>query len=377
MVEVFISFLVLFVVLTIGTHNLSTYRQPLGFSRENLWCLTLGLWELPKEQAAAVLQRMQQRLQALPEVKEMSFVKDAAPYQPQATRYRKDLTVESTVVDQVIQWPVDDRFAKVMKISLAEGRWFRKGDYGGRTQPIVINNQLKEALFGDLSPLGKTITSKEHTFVVIGVVPYYRRAENEREEPGFFSQVTIGDTLKALPSDILIEVKPGTSPEFGEKLAREAALSLGDAGWQYISPGSLQDQREEYLGTDFTQMLLTVIVCFFLIANVVVGLFGVLWQKINRRKAEIGVRRAMGATENKIYLQMIGEVWVMAALSILPGGVLASQFLFFNPFGFELESYLWGIALATITIYVLITLCALYPSRKASQIQPALALHAE
>ena len=45
-------------------------------------------------------------------------------------------------------------------------------------------------------------------------------------------------------------------------------------------------------------MIVLLIVACFLIINVALGLFGVLWYNINKRRGEIGLRRAVGATGN-------------------------------------------------------------------------------
>jgi putative ABC transport system permease protein len=117
------------------------------------------------------------------------------------------------------------------------------------------------------------------------------------------------------------------------------------------------------------------IVCGFLIANVVLGLFGVLFQNISRRKGEIGVRRAMGATKGNILSHFIGEMIVLATFAVALGVFFAVQFPILNIFDVSTSVYVSGIAIAIVAVYGLVFLCSWFPSLQAAKIYPAMALH--
>ena len=119
------------------------------------------------------------------------------------------------------------------------------------------------------------------------------------------------------------------------------------------------------------------IVCGFLIINVAFGLFGVLFQNINRRRGEIGIRRAMGATGRDIQGQFVGEMVVLATFSIALGLFFAVQFPLMNVFDVATNIYMWGMLLAVAAVYAIVVLCAWFPSRQAAAIHPAMALHDE
>jgi putative ABC transport system permease protein len=107
------------------------------------------------------------------------------------------------------------------------------------------------------------------------------------------------------------------------------------------------------------------------------GLFGILNLSIAQRKNEIGLRRAMGATEGKVTVQFLGEIWVLATLSVIIGLLFAIQFPLMNVFDVASGIYITAIFAAVAIIFLLVTLCAWYPSKQASRIHPALALHEE
>ncbi|WP_205127280.1 ABC transporter permease [Okeania hirsuta] len=115
----------------------------------------------------------------------------------------------------------------------------------------------------------------------------------------------------------------------------------------------------------------------FLIFNVALGLFGVLWQNISRRKQEIGVRRAMGSSKAEITTQFILEIMVLATISLILGIFFASQFPLLDVFGVNAGIYIVAIVFAAICIYLLVFVCALIPSSQAAELHPAIALREE
>ena len=124
-------------------------------------------------------------------------------------------------------------------------------------------------------------------------------------------------------------------------------------------------------------MIILSIVAGFLIINVALGLFGVLWYNINKRRGEIGLRRAVGATGNSVSKQLVAEALVLSTISLIVGCFFAFQFPLLNVFDLPAGVYLVAIALAIAFIYLLVTICALYPGKQAAAIYPAVALHEE
>ena len=85
----------------------------------------------------------------------------------------------------------------------------------------------------------------------------------------------------------------------------------------------------------------------------------------------------MGATKALITSQFIGEVVVIATFALIIGCFFAIQFPLMNMFDLENEVYMKAMITAILMIYLLVILCAFYPSWKASKIHPAIALHAD
>jgi putative ABC transport system permease protein len=76
-------------------------------------------------------------------------------------------------------------------------------------------------------------------------------------------------------------------------------------------------------------------------------------------------------------MQFLGEMWVLTVFSIIVGLLFAIQFPILKVFDLQAEVYLMAMTVAVIVIFLIVTLCAWWPSRQASRIHPAIALHEE
>ena len=128
----------------------------------------------------------------------------------------------------------------------------------------------------------------------------------------------------------------------------------------------------------FVGILILGLVAGFLIVMVGLGLVGVLWLSVTRRTAELGLRRAMGASGVSVRWQIVGELWALTAIAVTVGSAIYLQLpLLGAQFDFGWPEYLGGAALATLFIYAFVTFCGLYPAWLATRVQPAAALQYE
>ena len=111
---------------------------------------------------------------------------------------------------------------------------------------------------------------------------------------------------------------------------------------------------------------------------VALGLTGVVWQTVTQRTREIGLRRAKGAAIPDIRAQILGELLVMSTIAVLLGTAIVVQFpLLKLVAGVTAGVYAASLVISALGIYLLILTCAWYPSRMATSISPAEALHYE
>lgn len=368
-IEIWASFMVLFGVLSLIVYNANNYLEPIGFEYEQVWNVNLSSNQDTVE-VAGKLQRTLQRIRSYPEVQTASRMSSNTPFSANQMNNSVTYNKVNVLSDQYV---TDEEFSKTLDLPLLTGRWYKPSDQVSKFIPIVMNTRMKEKLFLNENPLGKVIKVDDKTsYKVVGTVDNFKaKGEFMSDSPAMFQMIGKDDSWN---SNVLIKTKPGTDANFEAKLVKDIAIML--PGWG-IEVSYLKESLENRHKLTLVPVLIFLIVSGFLLTNVALGLFGILNLSIARRKNEIGLRRAMGATEGKVTTQFLGEIWVLATLSIIIGLLFAIQFPIMNVFDIAGGIYITAILAAIIVIFIIVTLCAWYPSRQASRIHPALALHEE
>lgn len=368
-IEVWAAFMVLFGVLTLIIFNLRNYLQPIGFQYEQVWNLELAANQDTTE-IAAKLQRAIQRVRSYPEVIAASRMSSNTPFS--ANQIGNSVNYNKVDVGADFYY-TDSELAKVLDLPLKKGRWYADADLAGKFIPIVINQVMEDKLFQNESGLNKVIKRDEKTmYKVVGIVDKFKaKGQFMSDKPALFQLLEKNDRWN---SNILIKTKAGTDANFEARLVKEVAMML--PGWG-VEVGYLKDSRKNRENLTLVPVLIFLIVSGFLLTNVALGLFGVLNLNISKRKGEIGLRRAMGATESGVTSQFLGEIWVLATFSLVIGLIFAVQFPLMSVFDLDKEIYIIAILAAVAVIYIIVTLCAWFPSKQAAAIHPAVALHEE
>jgi putative ABC transport system permease protein len=376
--EIFLAFVVLFVVGSVGVYYWRNYQTPLGFAYANVWKVQLNPGSQPHAEQLASLQRIITRLRSTPGVVTLSRSVDNTPFafSNNTTEFRAAEGVTKPDVYGDV-YDTGPEFREVMGLKMVAGRWFDRRDEAlAHYPPIVITNLAQAALFPNgQSALGKLIIDNDHErYRIIGITEAYRAGgELSEPMPGYFDYVSPQDTARAL-TVLLVRVQPGSGAALEKKLNEEIRSASG--GWSSnILP--LPDERRAQLKINLALPGILGVVCVFLLVNVALGLFGVLWLNINQRRAELGVRRALGATGADISRQVLGEILVVTTFGLLLGLVVAAQFPLLGVFSVKASVYGTAMVLAAIGLYSLAAACALYPSQLAAGIQPAVALREE
>jgi putative ABC transport system permease protein len=390
-VEVFFSFLVLFAILTVAVYNLDNYRQPLGFDYHDVLNVNVtSLTEAHSTFGGTASSPVEESRRLAREVHGLDAVEAVAAMAVPAF----DLTGMSDSVEyggrrlDSFNNEVSDDFARVMRLQVTQGRWFEPADDALAYDPVLVNERLKRDLFGAEDPLGRNIAPRpdEHSLRhggpaprelrVVGVFTDFREdGELSGPEPYFLRRSRIAGADAKPYYNLVVRVRPGTPAAFEETLMnRLRAVSPG----RTFQVDPLARMRRSMMRLRLVPILAVGLIAGFMLIMVGLGMVGVLWQSVARRRREIGLRRAVGATGRGVSLQVLGELLVVTTAGLLLGGALAVQLPLLGVVGWVGTGvYAVAMGLAALTIYGLTVASALYPSWLATQVQPAEALHYE
>jgi putative ABC transport system permease protein len=373
--EMLVSFLVIFAVFTLLVYYYQNYKKPIGIDYENVWIVNYNNTFQTKntDSLDQFYETLVQTINSLPQVKGISFTSQNIPFTQ--NQNIGGITFNNKKIEGNDWYTVDDHYQEVLNMHLLEGRWFNKGDAIAKDKPIVINSDLKEKLFGQDRAVGKLIGDGDNNrkMKVIGVVQAIKiKGDYADTEIGLYNRTDTG-SFRWLGT-ILMKVTPDADAAFEGRLYKTLANYMKNSD---VEIEHMTNKRKNTNYFTLVPMIVLLIVAGFLIVNVALGLFGVLWYNINKRRGEIGLRRAVGASGKSVSVQLVSESMVLATLSLIIGTFFAVQFPLLTVFDLPPGVYLTAMALSVLFIYLLVFICSLYPGKQAAAIYPAVALHEE
>jgi putative ABC transport system permease protein len=370
MSEMLVSFLVMFAVFTLLVNFYTNYKKPMGFNYENVLVVSYnsGVHIKDKDSLRTYFDVLRNTLESMPDVEQISFMGNNTPFS--ANTSQNGIDFKNTHVNSVNFYTTDFNYAKVLGVDVLEGRWFGKQDAVSTYKPIVINSSLRTALFGTGKAVGQLVGS-DVKMKVIGVINSIKdKGDYALPKNGMYLNVDTGTFTEM--SRILIKASPNADAGFETRLYRTMSNYIKDSN---IDIEHLRDKRKTINSSTLIPMIILLIVSGFLIINVALGLFGVLWYNINKRRAEIGLRRAIGASGAAVSRQIVTESLLLATVSLIIGSFFAVQFPLLNVFDLSTAVYITALLLAIAFIYLLVFLCSIYPGKQAARVYPAVALH--
>ena len=374
MSEMLVSFLVIFAVFTLLVFYYSNYKKPMGLVYKNVWIINYNNSYKSNNVDSLNLyyETLKQTIKSLPQVREVSSTADNTPFTQNMNT--TGIMFNNQRIDGVNWYTVDDNYKDVLNMQLLEGRWFNKADAIAKNLPIVINSDLKEKLFGKDNAVGKLIgDNNKNKMRVIGVVQSLKmRGDYAPSSIGIYNRTDTG-SFRWL-GKFLVKVSPDADAAFEGRLYKTLANYMKNSD---VEIEHLTEKRKSINYFTMVPIIVMLIVACFLVINVALGLFGVLWYNINKRRGEIGLRRAVGASGQSVSSQLVSESLILATISLIVGTFFAVQFPLLNLFDLSAGVYIVAIILSVLFIYLLVFICSLYPGKQAAAIFPAVALHEE
>lgn len=405
LLEIVCAFLVLIVVVVAAVHMYRNTQAPVGFNRADIWDLEVGRPDPSTDRDRQAVTDQPRVLAMFAELRQMSPVTSVAgaftgPYVNSQWGSRLRLKDGRRVGFGLNR--VTDDFLNVMQLKLVAGRWFGREDDVREWEAVVLNARLAQEVFGSESPIGRTIEEEVDTELlrsgesppipkrVIGVVDEFRQlGELATPENYLFHRMhvdrpapEVGASLQGraeqIPPHVFLRMAPGTTAAFEETLLRRMTALAPE--WSFnVQP--VEATRKQTNSAFAVPLGALAVVAVSLLLMVALGLTGVLWQNVTQRTREFGLRRATGATATAVQHQVILELFTLGTLAMLIGAAIATQVaLLPRPSDFPeiaRSTLVLGLSLSVVIIYVVMFLCGWYPSRLATRVPPAEALHYE
>ena len=289
-------------------------------------------------------------------------------------------------------------FAEINRLEIAKGRFIENTDVELRSNVCVIGSELAGKLFQFEAAIGESImVSNRFRFRVIGVIaPKMSSAgvgsslsaqdfNKDIYIPLTTDQTRIGEMLieqsegsfkaeKLELSQLTVRVKDPRQVK-STAAAIESLLAGTHEKQDYVItiPLDLLEQRKA-VQRIFNFVLGSIAAISLLVGGI--GIMNIMLATVSERTREIGIRRALGATQTDITLQFLVETLVLSASGAIIGaavGLSAPPLISFFS-GRETAITFWGPMAAVLVALLTGLVFGIYPARRAASLDPIEAL---
>ncbi len=362
-----------------------------GFDPTGL--LTMRLPQPPKttfEQRMTLLERLRERLAALPAVTDVAFG-NALPfvspggYRGMDIYLPRDPATKAQVQSAI--HVVTPEYFRALRLRVAAGRTFQSLDAEATTS-IVVNRTFASRYLGD-RPLGQRLDlglANLRESEVVGIVDDMRLGPSGNQASTFggvldppMPEIFISHRQWPFPiDDVIVVIRTTGDPAALASRARTIVREEGPT-LPVDSILTMEDRVAASLAgpRSYAVFLVGFALCALSIAGV--GLFGALSYTTSQRTREIGLRSALGATRRDV-LALVGEQALVITCVGLAAGLAASFFLSQSlsllVYGISTRDALSFLVVPLVLIVVSVLACAA-PAWRATRIDPLVALRTE
>ena len=324
------------------------------------------------------------------DIRSAPFIRNACP-----VLTRDDLRAVSEYASAAGQITgIEPQFSEIRYLPLKQGRWLNDLDGAQKRNVIVLGDEMNRNLFTGRPSLGAVIVVNGYRFEVIGTLKRVGRGDNNstnargyipyqvmadyfpikgEHQKGAISFINYQPRLRAEHAEAFIEVRKVVARNHGFDYRDDNAFEGWDTIKQSEMVGGIFDAMSVFLGG----------VGVVTLALGAIGVVNIMLVSVTERTREIGLRKALGATNRSILFQFFLEGILLTVGSGLIGmslsaGVMAALGTIQGPGGFDPPKLVLKTAAVAIACLAIAGVGAgLYPARQAAMLEPVEALRQE
>jgi predicted permease len=343
------------------------------------------------EDAAALYERLMNAAREVPGVVNVGFI-NHVPFHGAAavTGVQIEGGASDTAAHQVFYRTVSAGYLDTMKMTMAAGRWFDANDMRSPGAGFIVNATMAKRFWGSVNAVGKRFTihrasqarpnfGEPMTGVVLGVVnDVHQTAQDAAPD----AEVYVPYTLEPWPwGNLVVRARDGARAIPLLRSAIEAVdprlVEKGSAGNERF--GTFDEAIESSLGP--RKIAISFIGGFAACALILaaIGMYGVVSYGVTQRTRELGLRKALGATDGMIAQLLLRESALLTGMGIVLG-IAGAWFgaRFITDMLFQTGVADLSVYFPTALLLAAIALVATYiPARRATRLDPTIAMRGE
>lgn len=352
-----------------------------GFDAENVLTMNVALPTVKYADAqrqVAFFDDLLRRVSALPGVGSAAITAAAPLSEIRVTPILPEGQAEVPLAQRpfIVIEAISPEFLKTMRIPLRAGRAFAEADNAQAPRVLIINEALAQRFWPGQNAVGKHIAVGRQTPAeVVGVA-----ASAHNNGLALPPDPQIYMPFAQLPwGRMNLVVRTATNPHsmVGAVLAQVAAVDPDQPVTRVQTVTELMDGTRAQ--PRLTMMLLGIFSAAALVL-VIVGIYGMLGYSVAQRRAELGIRLALGAEKTDILRLVVGDGLKLALVGIAIGLVISFIGSFVAAPTISSQLFQTGtrdfmtFALASLLLLFIVLAASYLPARRAAQVEPTEAL---
>jgi predicted permease len=356
-------------------HNLGSVE--LGFEPRGLIVFKMdpALNGYDEPRVMRLYERALDRLQSVPGVRSATLIENALV---SGWVSNTQIAVGKEEPSSILMNRVGPGFFDTVGLPLVSGRGIGVQDRSATPKVAVINEAAVKKFFGRANPVGRQLTMTRRggseTIDVIGVARDSRyQSLKSAPEPTMFLPYFQSQNM----STMFVAVRSAGGGGLAERI--RAAMAEVDREVPITDLKSQAQQIDETIGSERAFTTLLVFFGGFALLLASIGLHGVTSYAVARRTNEIGIRMALGAERRTvIWLILRQVVWLTVGGLVVgvPVAVALARTTRAYLYGVE-PTDPWSIATGAVVLFAIAVLAGFIPARRASLLDPLVALRRE
>jgi len=359
-------------------------HQQLGFDQQHVLLARINprLAGYKPETIGALYRKLFYQLNSLPGVSSASF----ASYSPlSGSNSTSSITVqgyaakpdENTEVQSIFVGP---RYLETMGMTLLLGREISVQDASAapNAQVAIVNEAFVRHYLPNQNPIGQHFEMNDRNVEIIGVAKdtQFDNDVREKVQETAFLSIFQDKSQRALSAEIA--VRTAGDPDAAASEVREAIRQVDSN----LTVSGVQSLQKQVAANFDEERIAAQLISFFgglALLLACVGLYGIVAQGVARRTNEIGVRMAMGAQPSAILGMVLRDTLILVVVGLavgLPASFAATRLIASQLYDVGSADPL-SFAAAIVILAFISALAGFLPARRASRVDPMVALRYE